>query len=379
LGTYALVFVAMAPCRIMDTRPASGFPNPFGPPSLQASVARTVPVNQSTCGVPSLAQAYSFNVTVVPQGSLGYLRVYPTGGTTTTSTLNSQQGYILANAAIVPAGTSGSVDVFASSNADLIIDINGYYAAPSDGNFNTALGTAALFGNVSGQANTALGYAALTKNAGGSNNVAIGFDAISTNSPGNYNTALGTEALRNISGGSGNIGVGDGAGSFLGIGDDNIYIGNAGGTNESGMIYIGKQGTHTGVFLAGVWGAQTAAVPVYIDASGHLGTSAVSSRRFKSDIEDMNDFTSGLMQLRPVTFHYKQGGADRLEVGLIAEEVAEVYPDLVVRGARGEIEGVRYETLAPMLLNEVQQQAKRIRALEDRLAELENASKQNSK
>jgi hypothetical protein len=123
------------------------------------------------------------------------------------------------------------------------------------------------------------------------------------------------------------------------------------------------------------------AVPVMIDSAGQLGT-ASSSRRFKTDVQDMKDYTRHLLVLRPVTFRYKEYSGDRLEVGLIAEEVAEIYPDLVVRGADGRVELVQYQKLAPMLLNELQnehdwvdRQAERIRTLEDRLAAIEELLK----
>ena len=112
---------------------------------------------------------------------------------------------------------------------------------------------------------------------------------------------------------------------------------------------------------------------VVVDSNGQLGTIS-SSRRFKEDIQDMGDASSGLMRLRPVTFHYKQpyqDGSKPIDYGLIAEEVAEVYPDLAVKGADGQIETVQYQKLVPMLLNELQKQAEQNRALEERLAALE--------
>jgi hypothetical protein len=110
-----------------------------------------------------------------------------------------------------------------------------------------------------------------------------------------------------------------------------------------------------------------------IDSNGQLGTVS-SSRRFKEDIQDMGDASSGLMRLRPVTFRYKKPFADGsmpIEYGLIAEEVADVYPDLVAHSADGQIETVKYQVLDSMLLNEVQKQAELIRSLEERLAALE--------
>jgi hypothetical protein len=112
-----------------------------------------------------------------------------------------------------------------------------------------------------------------------------------------------------------------------------------------------------------------------IDSFGQLGTTS-SSRRFKEDIADMGAASYDLMRLRPVTYRYKQPFADGskpIQYGLIAEEVAEVYPDLVAHSADGQIETVKYQVLDSMLLNEVQRQQVEIRRLEDRLAKLEAA------
>jgi hypothetical protein len=110
----------------------------------------------------------------------------------------------------------------------------------------------------------------------------------------------------------------------------------------------------------GVATGQNNAVPVLIDSNGQLGTIS-SSRRFKEDIRAMGDASEGLMRLRPVTFRYKKpfdDGSKPIQYGLIAEEVAEVYPDLVAHSADGQIETVKYQLLDPMLLNEVQREQK---------------------
>jgi hypothetical protein len=139
----ALIFVAMTPCRIVDTRIGSGFTGAFGEPSLIGTVPRTFPIQSSTtCTVPSIAQAYSFNMTAVPSGFFDFLTLWPTGQTRpNASTLNGYTGTVIANAAIVPAGTAGSVDVYASQSLDIIIDINGYYATQSG--ITLAVGSAA--------------------------------------------------------------------------------------------------------------------------------------------------------------------------------------------------------------------------------------------
>src|SRR5262245_35483808 len=109
----SLVFVAMTPCRVVDTRTGSGFTGFFGPPSLGGGLIRTFPIQSSTtCSIPSIAQAYSFNVTVVPFGFLDFITVWPSGqARPNASTLNGYVNTVIANADIVPAGISGSVDV----------------------------------------------------------------------------------------------------------------------------------------------------------------------------------------------------------------------------------------------------------------------------
>ncbi|MGA2712583.1 MAG: hypothetical protein ABSG41_05705 [Bryobacteraceae bacterium] len=132
--TSTLQFFPLPPCRILDTRNANGT---FGGPSITGGTSRSFPIPSSSCAVPATAAAYSFNTTVVPHGALGYLTVWPTGqAQPLVSTLNSFDGTILANAAIVPAGTGGAVSFYASDTTDLVVDINGYFAPPGTGGLN---------------------------------------------------------------------------------------------------------------------------------------------------------------------------------------------------------------------------------------------------
>jgi hypothetical protein len=372
-----MTFVALTPCRVMDTR-GNGFTGTFGPPSLAALGApRQVPIPSSSCNVPSNAGAYSLNITAVPQGAIGFLTAYPTGKPLPlAATLVWSQGSITSNAAIVPGGTNGSVDVYANSATDLVIDINGFYAAPTDLNANTAVGTGALANNTTGSGNTAFGFDPLELNTTGENNTAIGAFAMAGNTTGGGNTAIGTSALQNSTTGNNNIAIGLlAAGNASGSNSNNIHIGSPGSAADSGTIRIGTPGTQTAFFAAGVRGVTTAnndAIPVVIDSAGQLGTVS-SSRRFKEDIQDMADASSGLMRLRPVTFRYQKPFADGskpIQYGLIAEEVAEVYPDLVAHSADGQIETVKYQVLDAMLLNEVRRQQKEIRDLQEQLREL---------
>ncbi len=123
-------FVPVPPCRLADTRVGSGFTGAFGSPSLAAGTFRALPIPASACNIPTNAQAYSLNVTVVPAGPLSFLTLWPTGQTQPfVSTLNAFDGAVSSNAAIVPAGTNGAVSVFVTDLTDVILDINGYFTS----------------------------------------------------------------------------------------------------------------------------------------------------------------------------------------------------------------------------------------------------------
>ena len=128
-GTEGLQFYLVTPCRVADTRSSQPFTGPFGPPSMGAYMDRNFPIQSSQCGIPATAQAYALNLTAVPQGSLSFLSTWPAGQAYPgVSTLNSPDGNVIANAAIVPAGTGGAITVVAGNPTDLIIDIVGYFA-----------------------------------------------------------------------------------------------------------------------------------------------------------------------------------------------------------------------------------------------------------
>ena len=276
-----------------------------------------------------------------------------------------------------------------------------------NGDRNTAVGAVALRNNTTGRVNTAVGVDSLQQNTTGEANVAVGFESLLGNSTGYYNVALGTQSLRANTTAYGNTGAGaetllafnDGdsntalgwhglgtltlgrrnlalgayAGTLLTTGNDNIYLSHTGSANESATTRIGKDQSRA--FIAGVFGTATGhptTLLVQVDQNGQLGTAA-SSRRYKQDIEDMGAITDRLFDLRPVTFHYKVHPDGPTHFGLIAEEVDEVMPELVVRGKDGQIETVAYQDLAPMLLNEVQKQRRQIEALKSELKAIRTA------
>jgi len=125
-------FYPLTPCRLADTRTGAGFIGTQGPPYLTGGILRSFPV-AGLCGVPANATAYSLNVTVVPRtGALGFLTTWPTGQPQpNASTLNSPEGQVVANAALVPAGNNGNINIYASNDTDVLFDINGYFAPPA--------------------------------------------------------------------------------------------------------------------------------------------------------------------------------------------------------------------------------------------------------
>jgi hypothetical protein len=235
------------------------------------------------------------------------------------------------------------------------------------GNKNTAAGWGAMSKNTTGEENSVFGHAALFNNTTGQRNVAVGQAALAANTSGETNTALGHLALSENTTGKNNVAVGSSAGGGEEgptAGEWNIYVGAnvTGGAAETETIRIGKQGTQKRAFLAGVKATPIAGSPVVVSNEGQLGEE-VSSRRFKRDIRPLNSQADGLMALRPVSFRYRQSvvrGPDLLHFGLIAEQVAKVYPNLVVRGSDGRPRAVAYQELPALLVAQAQRQQTRI-------------------
>jgi hypothetical protein len=299
--------------------------------------------------------------------------------------------------------TSGSLNTALGLNALYHNTIGNYNTASganalisnTSGSLNTANGVNALYRNTIGVRNTATGVQALFSNTTGSNNTAGGISALYTNTTGNYNTATGRQALysnttgdfntangvnallSNINGasntacgvnalqfntlGSSNTALGIGAGSNVTTANNVICIGNS-GDNHSNSCYIGN------IFLATIDPGTATAVGV--DANGKLGT-VLSSKRFKEEIKPMDKASEVLLSLKPVTFRYKDYKESPPQFGLIAEEVAEVNPDLVIHDKKGEVCTVRYEAVNAMLLNEFLKEHKKVEKLESKLAEQE--------
>jgi Chaperone of endosialidase len=263
------------------------------------------------------------------------------------------------------SNTTGS---FNTATGDAALSSN------TTGSNNTANGLGALLSNTTGSANTATGNFALAGNTAGGN-TANGASALVSNTLGQNNTAVGVNALSSNATGSFNVALGSFAGGDLTIGDDNIDIGNSGFAGENGTIRIGediRQLRTLQTFIAGIRGRTTGnadAIPVLIDSLGQLGT-ASSSRRFKKEIKPMDSASEAILAFKPVTFHYKSDKRDTPQFGLIAEEVAKVNPDLVVRDKNGEIYTVHYDAVNAMLLNEFLKEHSTVQELKKEIAAL---------
>jgi trimeric autotransporter adhesin len=264
----------------------------------------------------------------------------------------------------------------------LFSNINGFYNTAygvdalfsnTKGMRNTAIGVGALQGNITGNFNTAIGDRALNENDGFFN-TAIGAGALQSHTTGGNNIAIGAGALSSRGTGSFNIAVGNMAGIAIKDGSNNIHIGNVGffnvGGDESATIRIGRSDSQSRAFIAGIYGVNVSGgTAVYINSGGQLGTVG-SARRFKKEIKPMDRTSESILALKPVTFQYKSDNTETPQFGLIAEEVADVNPDLVVRDEKGEIYSVRYEAVNAMLLNEFLKEHRKVEKQEATIAQL---------
>jgi len=228
---------------------------------------------------------------------------------------------------------------------------NGAFAlfSNADGNSNTASGESALFYNTTGFNNTAIGYNALLSNTTAGDNTAIGTTALFSNTTGEFNIAIGSQALRDNVTGDGNTAIGDSAGFNI-TGSGNVCIG-AGVNGFAGESNITR--------IRNVYESVATERAVYVTSDNRIGTLA-SSRRYKEQIKPMEKASETIHSLRPVSFRYKKeiDPAQPVCFGLIAEEVADVNPNLVTLDCEGKPETVRYEAINAMLLSEFLKQHK---------------------
>jgi hypothetical protein len=300
------------------------------------------------------------------------------------------------------SNTANGFQALLSNTTGIDNAANGAFAllSNSTGFNNTAVGANAMLNNTEGLANTAVGWRALQANTTGILNTALGDQALLSNTAGSFhtaigwgalgshtcvevgcdaNTAVGESALVNHTTGGGNTAVGESvlvghitghqnialgyvAGQNLTNGNGNIYISNPGVRAEANTIRIGNvvpwtdiygfpHAAHTATYIAGISGTAVVGEAVVVDGNGQLGTVA-SAARFKKEIRPMDNTSEAILDLKPVSFQYNSDSKGTPQFGLIAEEVAKVNPDLVIRDRKGEIYSVRYEAVNAMLLNE---------------------------
>ncbi|HYL04966.1 MAG TPA: tail fiber domain-containing protein, partial [Thermoanaerobaculia bacterium] len=425
-----LIYTTVVPCRILDTRLSTGgrlvagtvrtfnvvgnttgtyFTDQGGPsggcsvPGFQvistgeaapksraASAAAATP--DATVQGPPQVQAVVINLAVVAPSGPGFLNAWPTDHSAPpTSLINYSLGTNLANQVVlaVRQDTQGNdISVVAAvSGAHLIGDIVGYFSSgsvipttgpnasqnnlfigPGAGNQNSAAST--------GSDNVGLGAMALPVLTGGGLNIAMGLGAMSHATVASENIGIGANALNNLTTGTFNIAIGLDAGDNLSSESNNIFIGSNGLGGDNGVIRIGNTEplgqVQTATYIAAISGVTSSGgTAVYINSNGQLGT-LTSSLRYKQDLEDMGDSSKGLMDLHPVVFHYKpeyDDGSHLLQYGLVAEEVAKVYPELVQSDQGGRPIAVRTHFINAMMLNEVQRQHRTIDAQQARIDE----------
>lgn len=272
-----------------------------------------------------------------------------------------------------------------------------------DGSNNTAIGKSVLQESVSGVHNTAIGFSCLESNTGdtntcvgslvalgigngsnnalfgfqtgnaltnGNNNSGFGYAPLNVLTTGSNNSGFGFEALFSLETGSYNLALGYNAGNQLNAAESsNIYLSHTGITGESNVMRLGTTGSGDNqvnqAFIAATFGTTVgiSGLPVVVDNTGQLGT-VVSSKSFKENIQDLGSLSKDILKLRPVVFNYISDKEKHLQYGLIAEEVQDVMPNLVVRDENDKIMSVKYHELPVLILNEFQKILKRLNEIE---------------
>jgi hypothetical protein len=263
-------------------------------------------------------------------------------------------GTLLANAA--DRNTATGAGALLSNSTGSGNTANGVFALffNTTGLNNTASGADALENNTTGNVDTANGAGALSSNTTGSDNTANGAAALLFNTTGSDDTANGESALSSNTTGSNNTALGINAGNGVITASSVICIG-AFGANVSNSCFIGN--------IRGVTTVNNDAIPVVIDSAGQLGT-ASSSRRYKTDIKPIDKASESILALKPVSFRYKAHKDTTPQFGLIAEEVADINPNLVIYDSDGKPYTVCYDAVNAMLLNEFLKEHQKVQELE---------------
>jgi hypothetical protein len=302
--------------------------------------------------------------------STGYLALY----LNSIGNGNTANGWeALLNNTTGDINTANGLNALAENTVGSYNTANGANSLNSNttGFYNTANGAFALYYNTTGGENTATGEEALYHNTGNFN-TANGVAALYNNTTGGGNTADGDNALYHNTTGSGNTALGNGAGFRATTGSNNVYI---------GINMLGVADESDACYIRSIFGQTSASgIPVLINSSNKLGT-ATSSKRFKEDIKLMDKASEALFSLKPVSFRYKKeiDFAGTSQLGLVAEEVEKVNPDLIVRDKEGKPYSVRYDQVNAMLLNEFLKEHRKVEEQERAITQLRSvAAKQET-
>ena len=268
-------------------------------------------------------------------------------------------------------------------------------ARETSADFNTAIGSEALWKNKSGQHNTAVGSGAarqtngvdntavgsqaLTSHKEGKGNTAIGLSSLYRHKKGNYNTAVGMASLDDLKQGYHNVAIGYQAGASITEGSGNIYIGSGAGCEkpcrENDKLYIANSSRETGLLISGDFASHNVRVHGDFHANGNLTQN--SDGRLKKDIQPLTNMLESVLKVEGKTYRWKEGSSlsDDVDIGLVAQEVEKVFPELVVEDEQG-YKGIAYSKLSVILLEAIKEQQGQIIFQQEQIRELEKQNEQ---
>ena len=268
-------------------------------------------------------------------------------------------------------------------------------ARETSADFNTAIGSEALWKNKSGQHNTAVGSGAarqtngvdntavgsqaLTSHKEGEGNTAIGYASLNLSRKGSNNTAVGLWSLKELKRGNNNVAIGFYAGASITEGSGNIYIGSGAGCEkpcrENDKLYIANSSRETGLLISGDFASHNVRVHGDFHANGNLTQN--SDGRLKKDIQPLTNMLESVLKVEGKTYRWKEGSSlsDDVDIGLVAQEVEKVFPELVVEDEQG-YKGIAYSKLSVILLEAIKEQQGQIIFQQEQIRELEKQNEQ---
>ena len=263
-----------------------------------------------------------------------------------------------------------------SADSNTAIGSKALWKNKSGGN-NTAVGSEAA-SQTNGSDNTAVGWRALTSHKEGKGNTAIGLSSLYRHKKGNYNTAVGMASLDDLKQGYHNVAIGYQAGASITEGSGNIYIGSGAGCEkpcrENDKLYIANF-RPSGLLISGDFASRNVRVHGDFHANGNLTQN--SDGRLKKDIQPLTNMLESVLKVEGKTYRWKEGSSlsDDVDIGLVAQEVEKVFPELVVEDEQG-YKGIAYSKLSVILLEAIKEQQGQIIFHQEQIRELEKQNEQ---